>query len=116
MQEHKVGPPVWPYKYRILMRENSIEIANSNDFDEIIYDWKYLENNAVPQLDKKMKESNYCSSNQVWLFNLFRHKVRNFIFTVLPPFPSPPGKRMGHEQALRRSPCSKPGKTCWAVI
>lgn len=31
MQEHKVGFPIWPYKYRITMRENRMEIANSND-------------------------------------------------------------------------------------
>lgn len=54
MQEHKVGVPIWPYKYRILMRENRMEIANSNDYDEIIYDWRYLDNNAVPQLDQKV--------------------------------------------------------------
>lgn len=33
MQEHKVGMPIWPYKYRILMRKNRMEIANSNDYD-----------------------------------------------------------------------------------
>ena len=25
MQEHKVGLPVWPYKFRIIMRENRME-------------------------------------------------------------------------------------------
>ncbi len=54
MQEHKVGVPVWPYKYRILMRANSMEIANANDYSEIKHDWKFLEDNAVPQLDKKI--------------------------------------------------------------
>lgn len=54
MQEHKVGVPMWPYKYRIIMRENRMEIANSNDFTDIQYDWKYLEDNAVPQLDEKI--------------------------------------------------------------
>ncbi|MBV0934658.1 hypothetical protein [Marinobacterium weihaiense] len=54
MQEHKVGVPVWPYKYRITMRENRMEIANSNDFKEIEFDWEYLKNNVVPQIDKKI--------------------------------------------------------------
>ncbi|SDI79632.1 hypothetical protein SAMN04515654_11520 [Halanaerobium congolense] len=54
MQEHKVGVPVWPYKYRILMRSNRMEIANSNDMSEINFDWKYLQNNAVPQLEDKI--------------------------------------------------------------
>ena len=54
MQQHKVGVPAWPYKYRILMRENRMEIANSNDKTEINYDWNYLENNIIPQLDKKI--------------------------------------------------------------
>ncbi|MDY7989874.1 hypothetical protein UY286_04855 [Paenibacillus polymyxa] len=54
MQEHKVGVPMWPYKYRILMRENRMEIANSNDYDEIMYDWNYLDSNAVPQLNEKV--------------------------------------------------------------
>ena len=54
LQEHKVGAPVWPYKYRILMRENRMEIANSNDLSEIDYDWDYLKKNAVPQLDYKV--------------------------------------------------------------
>lgn len=54
MQEHKVGSPLWPYKYRITMRENRMEIANSNDFEEIDMDWNYLENNLVPQIDQKI--------------------------------------------------------------
>lgn len=54
MQEHKIGLPIWPYKYRILMRENRMEIANSNDKTEIDFDWNYLKNNIVPQLDNKL--------------------------------------------------------------
>lgn len=54
MQEHKTGIPVWPYKYRIIMRENRMEIANSNNFREIDMDWAYLEDHAVPQLDEKI--------------------------------------------------------------
>lgn len=54
MHEHKVGVPVWPYKYRITLRENRMEIANSNDFKEIDFDWKYLERNAVPQIQEKI--------------------------------------------------------------
>lgn len=54
LQEHKVGVPLWPYKYRILMRENKMEIANSNDVKEIELDWEYLQHHAVPQLDKKI--------------------------------------------------------------
>lgn len=54
MQEHKKGLPIWPYKYRILMRENRMEIANSNDYSEINIDWNYLDENAVPQLDNKV--------------------------------------------------------------
>lgn len=54
LQQHKVGQPVWPYKYRIIMRENRMEIANSNDLEEINYDWKYLDNRVVPQIDKRI--------------------------------------------------------------
>lgn len=54
MQEHKVGLPVWPYKFRIIMRENRMEIANSNDSSEIDYDWKYLETNTIPQIEEKI--------------------------------------------------------------
>lgn len=54
MQEHKVGLPVWPYKYRIIMRENRMEIANSNDIEEIELDWQYLPKNAVPQIKEKI--------------------------------------------------------------
>jgi len=54
MQEHKVGAPVWPYKYRIILRENRMEIANSNDSQEIGLDWEYLKTHTVPQIDKKI--------------------------------------------------------------
>ena len=54
MQEHKVGMPIWPYKYRILMRENRMEVANSNDFEDIQLDWEYLKTNVVPQIDQKI--------------------------------------------------------------
>ncbi|MGQ9873158.1 hypothetical protein, partial [Leptodesmis sp.] len=54
MQEHKVGLPVWPYKYRILIRENRMEIANSNDHEEILMDWRYLEKHAIPQIEDKI--------------------------------------------------------------
>lgn len=54
MQEHKIGIPVWPYKYRITMRENRMEIANSNDMEEILIDWEYLKDNAVPQLEEQI--------------------------------------------------------------
>jgi hypothetical protein len=53
IKEHKVGVSVWQYKYRILMRENRMEIAISNDRVEIDYEWNYLETNIIPQLDKK---------------------------------------------------------------
>jgi hypothetical protein len=33
LQQHKIGLPVWPYKYRITLRENRMEIANSNDLE-----------------------------------------------------------------------------------
>lgn len=65
MQEHKVGLPIWPYKYRITMRQNRMEIANSNDLEEITQDWMYLEKNAIPQIDhqidigKKLTEIDY---------------------------------------------------------
>ncbi|PLT32088.1 hypothetical protein [Bacillus sp. V5-8f] len=51
MQKHKTG--LWPYKYRILMRENSKEIANANDQYTIDLDWEYLQNNAVPRLHEQ---------------------------------------------------------------
>ncbi|AFZ12468.1 hypothetical protein Cri9333_1578 [Crinalium epipsammum PCC 9333] len=54
MQEHKIGFPVWLYKYRILMRENRMEIANSNDISEIEHDWDYLKTHAVPRLDESI--------------------------------------------------------------
>jgi len=54
MQEHKVGIPVWPYKYRITCRENRMEIANSNDVHEIDMDWEYLKTHVVPQAEKKI--------------------------------------------------------------
>lgn len=54
MQEHKVGLPIWAYKYRILMRENRMEIANSNDISEIDKDWDYLKTHAVPRLEEKI--------------------------------------------------------------
>jgi hypothetical protein len=54
MQEHKVGLPVWPYKYRITLRESRMEIANSNDPTEIDMDWEYLKENVVPQVDQKI--------------------------------------------------------------
>ena len=52
MQKHKVGIPIWPYKYRIIMRANRMEIANSNDIHEIEADWNYLKNHAVPRLNE----------------------------------------------------------------
>ncbi len=54
MQEHKVGLPVWPYKYRISLRENRMEIANSNDREEILRDWDYLQSHAVPQINESI--------------------------------------------------------------
>lgn len=54
MQEHKIGIPIWPYKYRITLRENRMEIANSNDFKEIALDWEYLKTNAIPQINQKI--------------------------------------------------------------
>lgn len=54
LQEHKVGVPMWPYKYRIIMRENRMEIANSNDFTEVEFDWAFLEKHAVPQIEDKI--------------------------------------------------------------
>ena len=51
MQKHKTG--FWFYKYRILMRSNSEEIANANDLETINYDWSYLQNNAVPRLHER---------------------------------------------------------------
>ncbi|WBF54912.1 hypothetical protein HXV90_03100 [Lysinibacillus sp. JK80] len=51
MQKHKTG--VWPYKYRILLRENTKEIANAKDLETINFDWEYLQNHAVPRLNEK---------------------------------------------------------------
>ncbi|MED1421490.1 hypothetical protein [Bacillus smithii] len=51
MQKHKTG--LWPYKYRILLRENSKEIANANDLETIQYDWDYLQNHAVPRANEQ---------------------------------------------------------------
>ncbi|WP_227394382.1 hypothetical protein [Jeotgalibacillus aurantiacus] len=75
MQEHKVGAPLWPYKYRILMRENRMEIANSNDLAEINYDWEYLFDHAVPQFDEKID----------WLNN---EEFAKFIIDVLKMAPN----------------------------
>ena len=54
MQEHKVGLPIWPYKYRITLRENRMEVANSNDCKEIEMDWEYLKSHIIPQLDQSI--------------------------------------------------------------
>lgn len=54
LQEHKAGLPVWPYKYRITLRLNRMEIANSNNPDEIQMDWKYLETNTIPQINEQI--------------------------------------------------------------
>lgn len=62
MQEHKVGLPVWPYKYRITLRESRMEIANSNDPTEIDMDWEYLKENVVPQVDQKIDVGNSISN------------------------------------------------------
>lgn len=51
LQEHKTG--VWPYKYRIIMRSNSKEIANANDLTTIQFDWDFLQENAVPRATEK---------------------------------------------------------------
>jgi hypothetical protein len=53
MQEHRIGW-AWPYRYRIMLRENRMEIANSNDILEIEEDWKYLQSHVVPQLQDKI--------------------------------------------------------------
>lgn len=66
MQEHKVGLPVWPYKYRIMLRENRMEIANSNDITEIDFDWEYLKDHIVPQVDKKI-DLGEAISNIDWI-------------------------------------------------
>ncbi len=59
MQKHKTG--LWPYKYRILMRENSKEIANANDQYTIDMDWEYLQNNAIPRIN----ESGFLDLNKI---------------------------------------------------
>lgn len=76
MQEHKVGLPVWPYKYRITLRENRMEIANSNDPEEIEMDWGYLMEHVVPQADKKI-DIGESVSNVDWvaLINLVVKKI-----------------------------------------
>lgn len=76
MQEHKVGIPVWPYKYRITLRENRMEIANSNDPKEIEMDWEYLIDNVVPQVDKKIDIGASVSDVEwVALINSFVRKI-----------------------------------------
>jgi hypothetical protein len=54
MQQHSMGLPVWPYRYRIITRENRMEIANSNDIADIEEDWQYLQTHAVPQIEQKI--------------------------------------------------------------
>lgn len=39
-----------------------MEIANSNDPEEIDMDWEYLKENIVPQLDKKIDIGDAISS------------------------------------------------------
>lgn len=65
LQEHKVGLPVWPYKYRIVMRENRMEIANANDPEEIDLDWDYLKDNVVPQMDEMIDVGKAISEIEV---------------------------------------------------
>ena len=76
MQEHKVGMPVWPYKYRILLRENRMEIANSNDREEIEFDWRYLEEHAVPQLDRAIDAGKFLTTNSDALLQIVLKAVR----------------------------------------
>lgn len=75
MQEHKVGLPVWPYKYRITMRENRMEIANSNDPEEIELDWEYLKKYTIPQIEEKLDIGQ--SLNDIDLIGLI-NKIVNF--------------------------------------
>jgi len=63
MQEHKSGIKIWPYKYRITMRENRMEISNSNDYSEILSDWEYLEKNVTPQIHEKIDVYKLASEN-----------------------------------------------------
>jgi hypothetical protein len=70
LQTHSVGLPVWPYKYRILMRENRMEIANSNDREEIELDWAYLEKYAVPQLDQAINVFEIVAANSDTLLQI----------------------------------------------
>lgn len=63
MQQHKVGLPIWPYKYRIIMRVNRMEIANANDHKEIAMDWHFLQDNAVPQLDQAIDLGKFTIDN-----------------------------------------------------
>lgn len=76
LQEHKVGIPMWPYKYRIILRENRMEIANSNDANEIDMDWEYLQEHVMPQVDQKIDVGAAISSiDWVSLINAFVRRI-----------------------------------------
>ena len=52
------------------MRENRMEIANSNDIVEIEHDWKFLETNAVPQIQHQIDiGKKLCEIDWVELIN-----------------------------------------------
>lgn len=53
MQKHHLGPPLWPYRYRILLRASRMEVANANDRNEIELDWELLEEQGV-QMDQSI--------------------------------------------------------------
>ena len=70
MQQHKVGLPLWPYRFRIILRENRMEIANSNDFQEIEMDWQYLEKHAVPQINQSIDLGKITLSNGMGIISI----------------------------------------------
>jgi hypothetical protein len=82
MQEHKTG--IWPYKYRIIMRENRMEIANSNDPEEIRRDWEYLETHTVPQLDQAIDVWKRADETMRQLSNIDLNKMLDIVIKTLP--------------------------------
>ena len=53
-----------------------MEIANSNDRKEIEFDWRYLEEHAVPQLDQAIDAGKFLTTNSDALLQIVLKAVR----------------------------------------
>jgi len=74
LQKHRVGPPIWPYRYRVVSRMNRTEMCRSNDYDEIKSDWAVLTDEAGSSsaLDKLLAYKNMSLINSYYEEDFFR--------------------------------------------